>query len=86
MKTFYKTWNHLKDLPNINDKIMLSFGNGLGTNKNKPYLVEISELEIRAGRKVIKVEGRQILKSGKLKNVWFELFFTDKLFNESENA
>ena len=86
MNTFTETWNHLKDLPNINDKIILNFGNGLGTNKNKPYLVEISELEIRADRKVVKVEGRQILKSGKLKNVWFELFFTDKLFNESETA
>ena len=65
-------------MPQVCEEIIIAFGNGRGSNKNKPYLVEVIELEIREnGRKVVKVEGRQILKSGKLKNVWFELFFTD---------
>ncbi len=87
MKKFTKNWNDLNEMPKVGEEIMIGFGNGIGTNKNKPYLVEISELEIREnGRKVVKVEGRQILKNGNLKNVWFELFFTDILFKQQGMA
>ena len=82
MKIFTNNWNHIDQMPKVGEKIMCDFGNGMGTNRNKPYLVEIAELDIRADRKVVKIEGRQILKSGKLKNVWFELFFTNKLFKQ----
>ena len=72
-------------MPQVGEEIIIDFGNGMGTNKNKPYLVEVMELEFRGhdnpryARKVVKVEGRQILKSGKLKDVWFELFFSNIL-------
>lgn len=83
MKIFNKEWNDINKMPLVGEKIMCDFGNGKGSNRNKPYLVEIAELSVRGSRKVIVIEGRQILKSGELKDTWFKLFFTDKLFKHN---
>ena len=78
MKKFNQ-WNHdLNQIPNINELIMLGFRNGMKTNINKPYKVEIIDSHNRGDFKVVTIEGRQVLKSGKLTNHWFQIFITDR--------
>ena len=78
MKKFNQ-WNHdLNQIPNINELIMLGFRNGMKTNINKPYKVEEINYHDRGDFKVITIEGRQVLKSGKLTNNWFQIFITNR--------
>ena len=79
MKTYTSPWNYdLKMMPTIGDKIRIDFGNGIGSDRRFPYLVETINEEIRGNYKVFYVEGRQLKKDGSLKNNWFQLMFTDK--------
>ena len=69
MKTFNTTWNYsLNSVPSIGEKIILDFGNGMGSDRRFPYLVE----EIREGKRgdfnIVYVEGRQLKKDGSFFN------------------
>ena len=79
MKTFNTTWNYsLNSIPSIGEKIILDFGNGMGSDRRFPYLVE----EIREGKRgdfnIVYVEGRQLKKDGSFKTNWGYLIFTDR--------
>jgi len=83
LKTYTQTWNYdLKMMPTIGDKIIIDFGNGMGSDRRYPYLVETINEEIRGNYKVFYVEGRQLKKDGSLKNNWFQLLFTNKPKNK----
>ncbi len=78
MKQYKKTWNDIAELPRIGEEIILNFRNGMGTNKRYPYKVEFIVKSNRGDYKVYKVEGRQLKINGYFRNVWFELYFTNK--------
>ena len=79
MKTYKNTWNYdLNEMPKIGDKIICDFGNGDGTDRRFPYLVEEISKNKRDDFFVYHVEGRQLKTNGGFRKVWFELFFTDK--------
>lgn len=78
MKKYTETWNYdLNKMPKIGEKIIIDFGNGVGTNKKYPYLVEEITKSKRGDFVVYKVEGRQLKADGSFRNKWFELFFKD---------
>tara|TARA_Y100001938_G_scaffold126956_1_gene179381 strand:- start:633 stop:878 length:246 start_codon:yes stop_codon:yes gene_type:complete len=60
-------------------KVFLNYGNGMGSDRRFPYLVENIEYSKRGDNVVYVLEGRRILKNGQLKNNdWFKAYFTDK--------
>ena len=80
MKIYNQTWNYdsLHLMPTVNDKIIIDFGNGMGSDRRYPYLVESIDEEIRGNYRVFYVEGRQLRKDETLKNNYFQLIFTNK--------
>ena len=79
MKTFNDTWNYDFNLmPSIDEKIIIDFGNGNGSDRRYPYLVESIEKNERGDFLCYTIEGRQLRKDGTLKNNWFQLIFTDR--------
>ncbi len=79
MKSFSATWNYdLDQIPSIDEKIIINFSNGNGSNRRFPYLVESIEKNERGDFYCYSVEGRQLRKDGSLKKNWFQLIFTDK--------
>ena len=77
MKIYNQVWNDIHLLPTINEQIIINFGNGMGSDRRFPYLVETINEEIRGDYKVFYVEGRQLRKDGTLKNNWFQLIFKE---------
>lgn len=76
MKKYTETWNYdLNKMPKIGEKIIIDFGNGVGTNRKYPYLVEEITKSKRGDFVVYKVEGRQLISDTRFRNKWFELFF-----------
>jgi len=76
MKKYTETWNYdLNKMPKIGEKIIIDFGNGVGTNKKYPYLVEEITKSKRGDFALYNVEGRQLKVDGSFRNVWFQLFF-----------
>lgn len=75
-----KEWNYGWDsCPDVGCKVFLDYGNGMGSDRRFPYLVENIEYSKRGDNVVYTIEGRRILKNGQLKNnCWFKAFFTDK--------
>lgn len=79
MKTFNQTWNYnLNDMPSLGEKIMLDMGNGMGTDRRFPYIVESIQKNKRGNFSVYYVEGRQLKKDGTVSNGTFMIFFTDR--------
>lgn len=77
MKIFTKTWNYdLNQMPSIGEKVIIDIGNGKGSDRRFPYLVEEIKEDIRVDRVVYWVEGRQLYKNGDFRKNWFQLFFT----------
>ena len=79
MKKLTNTWNYdLATMPKMGEQIILDFGNGMGSDRRFPYLVE----EIREGKRgdfnIVYVEGRQLKKDGSFKTNWGYLIFTDR--------
>ena len=65
-------------MPTIGDKIIIDFGNGMGSDRRYPYEVETIEEHKRGKYLVFLVEGRQLKKDGLFKKNWFMLIFTDR--------
>jgi len=83
MKTFKTNWNYdLTIMPKIGEKVIIDFGNGDGTDRRFPYLVEEINKTKRDDFFVYNVEGRQLKVDGSFRKVWFQLFFTDKSENK----
>ena len=79
MKTFTDTWNYgLSSMPKMDDKIIIDFGNGMGSDRRYPYQVEDISAEVRGDFVVCYVEGRQLKKDGSFKDNCFQLLFTNK--------
>ena len=82
MKKFKNDWNYVTDfileMPKIGEKIIIDFGNGMGSNKKFPYQTESINAEVRGDFVVFSVEGRQLKKDGSFKNTYFQLLFTNK--------
>ena len=84
MKTYTNTWNYdLNILPEIGEQILVDFGNGNGTDRRFPYLVEEINKSKKGDFVVYNVEGRQLKVNGGFRSVWFQLFFTDKPKNKN---
>ena len=79
MKTFTDTWNYgLSSMPKMNEKIIIDFGNGMGSDRRYPYQVEDISAAVRGDFVVCYVEGRQLKKDGSFKDINFQLIFTNK--------
>lgn len=78
IKEYTTVWNHIDELPNIGEEIKLNFGNGDGTDRRFPYKVESIKKHKREDFNVYNVEGRQLKVDGSFRNIWFQLFFTNK--------
>mgnify|MGYP003149479642 CR=1 FL=1 len=79
MKKFIETWNYdLDQMPFVGEKIIIDFGNGNGSDRRYPYLVEIIDVNERGCFDTYTIEGRQLRKDGTLKSNWFQLIFTNK--------
>ena len=79
MKTYTETWIHgLHLIPSIDEKIIIDFGNGMGSDRRYPYLVESIEKNERGDFHCYTIEGRQLRKDGTLRSNWFQLIFTDR--------
>ena len=80
MKTYNQKWNFdaLHLIPTVNEKIIIDFRNGMGSDRRYPYLVETITEHERGDFKVFYAEGRQLRKDETLKNNWFQLIFTNK--------
>ena len=79
MKILTSTWNYdLSSMPRMGEKIIIDFGNGMGSDRRYPYQVEDISAEVRGDFVVCYVEGRQLKKDGSFKNINFQLLFTNK--------
>ena len=79
MKTFNTTWNYdLNSIPSIDEEIIIDFGNGMGSDRRYPYLVESIDKNDRGDFHTYTIQGRQLKKDGLFKKNWFMLIFTDK--------
>jgi hypothetical protein len=78
MREYTTIWNHINDIPSLGDEIKVAFGNGMGTDKRYPYMVESIFKTKRGDFDVHTVEGRQLKVGGSFRNVWFQLLFTNK--------
>tara|TARA_Y100000296_G_scaffold57893_1_gene66625 strand:- start:423 stop:698 length:276 start_codon:yes stop_codon:yes gene_type:complete len=79
MKSFTDTWNYdLSSMPKMDEKIIIDFGNGMGSDRRYPYQVEDISAEVRGDFVVCYVEGRQLKKDGSFKDNCFQLLFTNK--------
>jgi len=82
MKKFKNDWNYvtnfIAEMPKIDEKIIIDFGNGMGSDRRFPYQVESINAEVRGDFTVFTLDGRQLKKDGSFKNTWFQLYFTNK--------
>lgn len=79
VKIYTEYWNYdLKEMPKVGEQIICDFGNGDGTDRRFPYLVEKISKSKRGDFVVYNVEGRQLKVDGSFRNAWFQLFFTNK--------
>ena len=79
MKILTNTWNYdLSSMPSMGEKIIIDFGNGMGSDRRYPYQVEDISAEVRGDFVVCYVEGRQLKKDGSFKDNCFQLLFTNK--------